>query len=127
VRKFVLHRWAVVFLMVSRLIVGEFAHAMPHSEAAAKDVAVLASETMAACQDHEGVAAEPSSAPAHGTHADEDDCCKAKGCKCPCVHLPSAVPEPVVVGMAHHDLHRLSEPTLGIATQRLSAVFRPPA
>jgi hypothetical protein len=133
VRSFGFHRWAVVFLMLSRLIVGEFAHAMPHSGAPANmpasEAAALVGESSAACPDHEnaGSPSPQSSEQSHGVHSEDEDCCKANGCECPCVHLPPAAGDPSVIAVAKTDSHRVSEPALGAAARRLSALFRPPA
>lgn len=119
--------------MMSRLIVGEFAHAMPHSNAPAdmpaSDAAALVGESAAACPDHEnaGATSQQSSEQSHGVHGEDEDCCKANGCECPCVHLPPAAGDPSVMAVAKPDSHRLSEPVLGAAARRLSALFRPPA
>jgi hypothetical protein len=125
VRSLVLHRWAVIFLMLSRLIFGEFAHAMPHSSAPASDAAALVAESMSACPDHANASSAPEQS--HAAHGEDEDCCKAEGCKCPCVHLPPAAGDPSVMAVAKRDSQHVSEPALGAAARRLSALFRPPA
>lgn len=132
VGKLVFHRWAVVLLLVSRLIFGEVVHAMPQADSAKGGEAALAIEQAAPCPNHSSEGAEPVTArsgdslDAQSTQADED-CCKEGGCNCPCVHVPAAALAPLVMNLAHLDRNRLVDCADGVAALRLNALFRPPA
>ena len=127
VRNLVLHRWAVIFLLVSRLVFGEFAHAMPLAMMSPGEV-THAGAPAVECHEHQGaVAGAQSLDDAHEAHGAGEDCCKNGKCECPCVHLSSAAAESFVMHDAARDPHRMSEPALGVAAQRPSSPFRPPA
>lgn len=120
-----LHRWAVIFLLVSKLIIGQLAHAMPHMAmpAAMDEIAALAGDDMTGhdsppCGDHQQASSTDEPA--------EKSCCENGGCACPCLHSPAAttaVPFP----MHRANADQIAIPVEGAAWQRVSALFRPPA
>lgn len=141
-RKIVLQRWALIFLLVSRLIIGELGHAMPmsHGMSPTPEAAVLQAAP-AACPEHElespndGAHHVDDSGDTSGTQADTQagtqagtqDCCKTGECECPCLHVPCAVLESITVGPAVLERQPLTAGAQGLMLQRLSGLFRPPA
>lgn len=115
------HRWAVIFLLVSKLILGELAHSMPHvaePASAMTEMVTSSSQDSAPCGSHVQ----------HGSESDDHaakSCCEGGECACPCLHSPAAT-ETVLVAMsrAHDHGAVLVE---GVAWQRLFGLFRPPA
>lgn len=120
------HRWAVIFLLMSNLILGEFAHAMPHMAAATMDeVVALAGQDSPACGDH-AQAGSPDSSQDSNTDAPADDCCERGECACPCLHSPAASTV-VPVSALYVNAEKIADLVEGAAWHRLSALFRPPA
>lgn len=125
------HRWAVVFLLVSKLILGELAHAMPHEAAAAMNEVVTSAHVVHGsppCGEHvqtggaESGQSQDSSADGHATK----DCCKGSQCACPCLHSPAAAAAVPFVMQLTHD-NQVAVLVDGADCHRLSALFRPPA
>lgn len=129
------HRWAVIFLLVSNLILGELTHAMPHmaqemdsSATAVNEIvsALSASDDSPPCGSHVQPGSE--SGQSQDVSADDaaKDCCKGGECACPCLHSPAAT---AVVPFAMQLVHDDSAAVLveGAAWHRLSGLFRPPA
>jgi hypothetical protein len=125
-----LQRWAVIFLLVSKLIFGEVTHAMPHMGASAtemSEMATAASQDSPPCADH--VQAGSQSDPSHAANSDDPakkDCCKTGGCACPCLHSPAATAA-ILFSMQRANDSQVAVPVEGAAWHRLSALFRPPA
>jgi hypothetical protein len=125
------HRWAVIFLVVSKLIFGEFTHAMPHMAAPAagmNEIAVPAGQDGQPCADHEQ-ASSPESDSSHDSNTDEPaekSCCESGGCVCPCLHSPAAA-SAVLFNMQRANNDQLAALVEGAAWHRLSVLFRPPA
>jgi hypothetical protein len=128
------HRWAVIFLLVSNLILGEFAHAMPHmtqpatamNETAMNEFGTSADHDSPPCGSHVqgGSESEQSHDPGTDDHAAKN-CCKGGECACPCLHSPAATAAvPFTLPRAHDQIAVLVE---GAAWHRLSGLFRPPA
>lgn len=125
----------MILLLVARLIMGEFAHAMPHDhKPVAADSAVVAQGQEAPCPDHAGKSAhamqsvdsEPI-AKVHSGASHDTDCCKTAGCQCLCVHI-SAIAMPFLgLNVVLLDQSRVPVSADGLIQDRLSALFRPPA
>jgi hypothetical protein len=131
-------RWAAIFLLVSNLILGQFAHAMPHMA----EPAMAMSEVVASASASASASATDDSPPC-GSHvqagselgqsqdSNTDDhaaksCCKGGECACPCLHTPGATAAvPFAMQFAHDG--QVAVLVKGAAWQRLSALFRPPA
>lgn len=138
VRHRALPHWVVIFFLVSRLIFGEFAHAMPHELGPSNADAALASEASSACPDHKQPAssthdkASGSDATKSGDHSGADrsthekDCCKKGGCVCPCLHTPAAL-SASAAAIVPSDQSQPGVLANGAARLRSSALFRPPA
>jgi hypothetical protein len=105
-------RLIFVLLLVSRLIFGEFASAMPDHGAAHFDHAA-SSQTSGgdSCPDHAG--------------KHDDNCCKS-ACSCPCVHF-SALAAPLLVTQALLDEGRSQMPVIGTTSAHVGRLLRPPA
>ena len=123
------HRWAVIFLLVSNLILGELAHAMPHMAEPSmvmNELATSVGEDSPACGGH--TQADDESGQLQDSNADEhaaQDCCKGGECACPCLHSPAAAAAaPFTMRRAHDQVAILVE---GAAWHRSSGLFRPPA
>lgn len=121
------HRWAAIFLLVSNLILGQFAHAVPHVAAATTDeVVALADQDSPACGDHVQAGSSDQAQDSSTDSPADKDCCERGGCACPCLHSPAAAAAaPVTVQCASAD--RVAVPVEGAAWHRVSALFRPPA
>jgi hypothetical protein len=104
-----LNRWAVVILLVIRLILGEFAHAHDGAHAAAS----TASQESSHCHDD---AKQPS----------KSDCCKTGGCDCPCP-FGAAVARDVTFFLALTAEVTASGSFLAATPDRPFTLFRPPA
>lgn len=126
------HRWAVIFLLVSKLILGQFAHAMPHMAEPAMTMnevitSASASHDSPPCGNH----AQSGSESGQPQVASSDDhaaksCCEGGECACPCLHSPAATASaPLTMQRAHDDEVGLLID--GVACHRLSGLFRPPA
>lgn len=120
-----------------RLILGEFAHAMPHSgEHVDPDSSAAAQPQERPCPDHADMsnAARPSvelistAAKVHTAGASpghDGDCCKTN-CNCPCLHVSVIVTPASFMNLAM--LGQRSEPVaaLGHLPDRIYILFRPP-
>jgi len=104
-----LNRWAVVILLVTRLVLGEFAHA--HDGAAAASGAM--SQETSHCHDD---AKQPS----------KSDCCKTGGCECPCP-FGNAVARDVTFFLALTAEVAASDCFIAATPDRPFTLFRPPA
>lgn len=128
------HRWAVIFLLVSKLILGEFTHAMPHmaqdmgqSATMMNEIVASASHDSPPCGSHgqtgsESGQSQDSSSDDHAAKS----CCKGGECACPCLHTPAAT---AAVSLAMQPTHDDQVGVLieGATWHRLSGLFRPPA
>jgi hypothetical protein len=127
--------WAVIFFLVSRLIFGEIAHAMPHAPAPVNgEVALADNEATPPCPDHTQETPSTSSGTSEadaaniGDHPmDDKDCCKKGGCECPCLHTPPAAVLSSGPAITPADQRCPGVPAIGAAWHRSSALFRPPA
>lgn len=123
------HRWAAIFLLVSKLILGQFAHAMPHmaeSTTAMNEMVTSLSHDSPPCGDHvQTDSASGQSQDSGGDHA-EKSCCKGGECACPCLHSPAAVAAVLASAQRSPD-DQVGALVHGVAGQRLSDLFRPPA
>jgi hypothetical protein len=99
----------VVVLLVSRLILGELAHAHDGVHAAAGATAQQSSQ----CHDA-------------ATQPGKPDCCKTGGCECPCP-FGTAVARDVAYSFALTTEHTASDSFLAATPDRPFALFRPPA
>jgi hypothetical protein len=127
-----LHRWAVIFLLVSKLILGEFTHAMPqmdHSAAAMNDeIVTLAnvSHDSPPCGSHDSAGSESGQSQDSSTDHANKDCCKGGECACPCLHSPAAAAAVAAVMQLTHD-DQVAVLVQGATWHRSSGLFRPPA
>jgi hypothetical protein len=121
----------MVFL-VTRLIFGEFAHAMPHASMPMADEVVLTDKASPPCPDHAQETPAPRAAPESDGVSSIDhpvtdkDCCKKGGCACPCLHTPAAIAASGAT-LAPSPERRPRAFAPGAALLRSSALFRPPA
>jgi hypothetical protein len=117
----------MALLLLSRLVLGEFAHAMPAPHVPAGPEVVAADSQNADCPQHEAASGEgthPS-----GSHLSTEahhDCCKPGTCQCPCAHVPAAIASFVATSV-HVDHGRILNLVKGFACDRLWSLFRPPA
>lgn len=135
VQRLVLQRWSIVVLIIARLVLGEFAHAMPHHEKSEHSGLPAVAQTQEVpCPDHEDAPDATQRSTDTGEHeggVQSDDshtlhCCNST-CDCPCLHL-SALASPAVTFRAapvHESF--VSSPTIGQAPGRIDRLFRPPA
>jgi hypothetical protein len=129
VRKLVIQRWAMALLLSSRLVFGEFAHAMPEQHAPVEpEVVAAAGNQSGDCAQHEAAsgADNQSSHSQSASHA-HHDCCKSGACQCPCMHAPAALVASFIATSAHVDQARIMNPVNGFTCDRLWSLFRPPA
>lgn len=131
-RNLLLQRWAWIFLLVSRLIVGELGHAMPVATTSWEGAeSTLTERDPAVCPEHETATQSQSTAPpssgADSNDKGEHNCCKTGECECPCLHVPCAALDADIASDSHLELHRIPDGIHGLMLQRLSGLFRPPA
>jgi hypothetical protein len=126
------HRWAVIFLLVSKLILGQFTHAMPHMAEPAIAMnevvtSVPASHDNPPCGSHVQAGSElgQSQETSGDAHAAKS-CCEGGECACPCLHSPAANAAVSFTMQSAHD-DQAAVLVEGAAWHRLSALFRPPA
>ena len=123
------HRWAVIFLLMSNLILGELAHAMPHMAEPAmvmNEIVASPSQDSPACGSHTQTDAD--SGQSQDSSADDltaQDCCEGGECTCPCLHSPAAAAAASFAVQRTHD--QVAVLVEGAAWHRLSGLFRPPA
>jgi hypothetical protein len=128
VRRLVFQRWAMTLLLLSRLVLGEFAHAVPVSHAPAEPEVVAAGSQNADCPQHEAAGGAGSESSDIESSADpHHDCCKSGACQCPCMHAPAALVASFVATSVHVDHGRIMTRANGFACDRLWLLFRPPA
>jgi hypothetical protein len=128
VRRSPVQFWFVICLLVVRLVLGEFAHAMPHPVEAPN--AAMNSGEAAACPQHARAADDRASKtdqqsqsekPGHQTK----DCCKAGGCLC--LHTSAIVASSSVTASTSLDRSTAIICTPGLVQSRIDRLFRPPA
>jgi hypothetical protein len=121
-------RWTVIVLLLSRLVFGEFAHALPHAGSLTADAAVAAQAAHAAqSTDGESPCAEHKDTVDRTGTAGDHDCCKAGACDCPCMHLPQASLPVFTLSFERNSAVRPVTADDGLVRHRLSTLFRPPA
>jgi hypothetical protein len=104
-----LNRWAVVILLVTRLVLGEFAHAHDGAHASAN----AGSQESSHCHDD---AQQPG----------KSDCCKTGGCECPCPFGTAATGD-VTFFLALATEVVASDSFIHATPDRPFTLFRPPA
>lgn len=131
VSRFHFHRWAVIFLLVSKLILGQFAHAMPHMAAPESgmghEMTAPASHDAPPCGSHmQSGSQSDSSQDSNTDEPAKKSCCETGGCACPCLHSPAATATvPFTLQRANES--RVVVLVEGATWRRISALFRPPA
>ena len=121
------HRWAVIFLLVSNLILGQFAHAMPHAASATTDeVVAQAGQDNPACGEHAPAGSSDSSQDSEMDGSSDEDCCERGECACPCLHS-TAAGAVLLLAVPYMNAGQIAALVEGAAWHRLSALFRPPA
>lgn len=124
---------AMVLLVVTRLMLGEFAYSMPHaSEDVVTDQAAAQSQD-APCPDHADKSATDSSADSdltaakhHAGAGHDGSCCKTT-CFCACLHLSAIVTPCSVENVGMLDQYRRPVLAIGPMQDRVSVLLRPPA
>lgn len=130
-----LHRWSIVVLLIARLVLGEFANAMPrHADLGEIEAGVAAQTDSMPCPDH--AASSPASeAPTdfadladkpHDSTVHETHCCNG-ACDCACVHASALAMPAAAVNMVALEKHLASAAALGHTPHRTFLLFRPPA
>jgi hypothetical protein len=99
----------VVILLVTRLVLGEFAHAHDGSHAAGSVTAQESSQ----CHDA-------------AKSAGKSDCCKTGGCECPCL-FGIAMDSGMILSLAPTTESRPAVDAIGATPERPFTLFRPPA
>lgn len=160
VRKFFWQRLALIFLLMSRLVIGELGHAMAVDAADSMSPAThhgahhdardgayhemggtssASSDGVVTCAAHEsGKYKSPAthdsdraaSASSHSLdeHASgEQDCCTTGECECPCLQVPCAALDGLVVNSSIETSVRYPQGADGLLIQRPFRLFRPPA
>jgi len=117
----------MVLLLLSRLVLGEFAHAMPASHVPVGPEVVAAASQNADCPEHKAASSEGShSLGIHSSTEAHHDCCKPGTCPCPCAHVPAAVASFLATSV-HVDHGRIFNLVKGFTCDRVWSLFRPPA
>src|SRR5688572_32365926 len=105
VRKRVLRCCAMALLLLSRLVVGEFAHAVPSPHAPLEPKAVAASTQSTDCPEHQAAdsGTDSQSSEIASSSDPHHSCCKSGTCQCPCMHVPAAVLASFLATSVHVD------------------------
>ena len=133
VRKFFWQRWALMLLLVTRLVIGELGYAMPavHSDSGGFTHSSMAAEMSSDATDssgHEAMSASHHAGHSTGDDASaESDCCKSGKCQCVCLHVPCLAWEPLALNLFTTTLLRTPQGLENFISQRPSGLFRPPA
>jgi hypothetical protein len=135
VQRQVLHRWSIVLLILVRLVLGEFAHAMPHQDESNNMQAPAAANAQEMpCPDHAETpdADEPSpdSKDLTNTHHDpasQDTHCCQTSCDCACLHLSALAISQGSAGVARREHLRIPVAVLGHTPDLIFLLLRPPA
>jgi len=128
----ILQHWSIVLLLIARLVLGEFAHAMPHQNES--DVSAAAQVQAVPCPDHGAKPGEghrsmdsgEATAKAHDAGSHDTNCCKT-ACNCPCLHLSTMAMPSAIVNVAAADQRGFPTDALGHTPDRITLLFRPPA
>ena len=123
VPRLLVQRWALIFLLIGRLVMGELGHAMPMPNG--HEAAATAQE-QPACPEHKATAQPADEAIAADAH-ETPDCCKTGDCECPCLHVPCAGLDSVLASSSAAELRPIPAGIEGLTPQRPTQVFRPPA
>jgi hypothetical protein len=123
----VFQRWAMTLLLLSRLVLGELAHAVPVSHAPAEPDVVAAGSQNPDCPQHEVASGAAGQSDIPSSPHPHRDCCKSGACECPCMHAPAALVASSIVTSVHVDHGRVMNSANGFACDRLWLLFRPPA
>jgi hypothetical protein len=109
-------------LTVARLVLGEFAYAMPHHDAgsAAGQTVTTQASNDTPCPDHASAVNKAEG----GAH--HDNCCKTM-CNCPCLHLSGMATLPLLVNVAALEQKRPPMRLVGATPERIFLLLRPPA
>jgi hypothetical protein len=129
VHNLVIQRWAMALLLLSRLVLGEFVHAMPAQHAPVEpEVVAAAGNQSGDCPQHEAASGAGNQS-SHSQSASDahHDCCKSGACQCPCMHVPAALVASFITTSVHVDHGRIMNPVNGFTCDRLWSLFRPPA
>ncbi|HEY0684587.1 MAG TPA: CopL family metal-binding regulatory protein [Steroidobacter sp.] len=121
-----------MLLLVTRLFMGELGHAMPMGAMDVAEPAISAMEgDSAACPEHDSGSAEMPTAHHADASADhssaKQDCCETGNCECPCLHVPCAALDAIILNPVAATSLLISHGTNGVISQRPSGLFRPPA
>lgn len=140
-RKFFWQRWALIVLLVTRLVIGELGHAMPVDATGSDEGAshramthrAMAMTDAVACPEREAAGTQTPvehhlTDVAHGDHSSsESDCCKSGDCECPCLHVPCATLDAAMRTAIGTTLLPTRGGLDGVLCLRPSRLFRPPA
>jgi hypothetical protein len=119
----------VVALLLCRLVLGEFAHAVPaHAQPDTQSMA-LADH----CEEHGSAGSTGDSS--HGMHHDDramdgsqphSPCCKSGQCECPGMHAPALALSVADVFPVTRSKERLLDHSIGADRPAIANLFRPP-
>jgi hypothetical protein len=128
VRRSTVQFWFVICLLVVRLVLGEFAHAIPHQLEAPN--AAMNSDEAVACPQHAHAADDRASKTDQRSQSEKPgsqtkDCCKAGGCLC--LHASAIVASSSMTASTSLDRSTAIICTLGLVQSRIDRLFRPPA
>lgn len=132
VRCVTLKLWSVAVLLVARMVLGEFAHALPqHTD---EQTATAESSVAVDCPDHAESDEEHPTGNESASHTTNEsssthhgsDCCKTT-CECACVHITpvAGVLPNATLGMLNS--MNIAGPSVRPFGPVLSGIFRPPA
>jgi hypothetical protein len=116
--------------MMSKLILGELVHAMPHMAEPVmtmNEIVTSVGHDSSPCGSHSPSGTESQQfQDSNGDDHAADNCCKVGECACPCLNSPAATAVVLIdMQLAHDD--QMGVLVEGAARHRLSGLFRPPA
>lgn len=134
VRNAVPYRWFMILLVIARLVLGEFSHAMPQmSHAMGASDPHEQTLMSASCPDHVTAAPAGGDVSHLGTQlnllsdsGEEKHCCTV-GCDCPCAHFSAAVIGRETWSPSDVGIEAVSRLYTGRPGPSADGIFRPPA
>jgi hypothetical protein len=125
--------WAMVLIVLARVLAGPSAHAMSHDMHMSSSMQEPAAQVESPCPGHSDGGHAP---PTHGEHAatsaDEKSahdlvCCKGDACECVCASGAAFLGTASFIALKFVRERESASLPLPPASHRLAALFRPPA
>jgi hypothetical protein len=120
-------RWLIVALLLCRLVLGEFAHALPVHAASPTSAGTAA--LIHHCFGHDQSSELDTDAVtkhAHSEGTNHSQCCKSGACECPCLHTPALAVASSISAASNLCDDNAIERAIPPQNHRAVNLFRPP-